>query len=137
MVQILKNFEDVNSIQQRACRVIGSLAHEKRNISKLLDLYVFVPLGLLAIRSTDEETLSMCIRAVHKLSDSKQHVALLGRNFTFHRLTSLLIKSDSARVIKQLFGFFSHLWGNYLKLFSETSSHYWIGNQDGGKLVQK
>ena len=42
MVQVLKNFEDVNSIQQRACRAIGSLAQEKRNISKMLDLYVFV-----------------------------------------------------------------------------------------------
>ncbi len=137
MVQVLKNFEDVNSIQQRACRAIGSLAQEKRNISKMLDLYVFVQLGLIAIRSTDDETLSMCIRAVHKLSNTKEHVALLGRNFTFHRLVSLLIKSDSTRVIKQLFSFFAHLWENYLKLFSETSSHYWIGSQDGGQLVQK
>ena len=85
LVQVLKKFEEIDSIQQRASRVIGSLAAEKRNISKLLDLYVFDPLGLLVIRSADEETLCMAIRALHKLSDSKEHVALLGRNYTFHR----------------------------------------------------
>ena len=90
LVQVLKKFEEIDSIQQRASLVIASLASEKSNIPKLLNHFVFNPLSLLVIHSANEETLCMAIRALHKLFDNKEHVAVLGRNRTFCRQVLLL-----------------------------------------------
>jgi hypothetical protein len=87
-------------------------------------------------RSVDEEILSMAIRAIHILSDSKEHVAVLGKNQIYPKLSNLLMKTESFNIQKKLFSTLSHVF-SYMKRFSETAAHYWIGSEGGGKLIAK
>lgn len=92
--------------------------------------------GQIIDRSTDEETLSMAIRAIHNLCDCKEHVAVLGKNHIFPKLSNLLMKTENINLQKKLFATLSHIY-NYMKRFSETSAHYWIGSEGGGKFIAR
>jgi hypothetical protein len=67
------------------------------------------------------------------LSDSKEHVAVLGKNFLPEAFDSTNEK-ESLNIQKKLFATFSHIF-SYMKRFSETSAHYWIGLEGGEKLI--
>lgn len=137
LTRIMQSFENENTILCRACRVIGSLAHDKRVAAKLLiDHSIYYSVGQVIDRSTDEETLSMAIRAIHNLSDSKEHVAILGKNHIYPKLSGLLIKTENVNIHKKLLTTLSHVF-NFMKRFTETSAHYWIGSEGGGKLVTR
>ena len=105
---------------------------------KLLELSVSVhhSLGQIIHSSEHEETLCMAIRAIHKLADGKEHITILGRYFIFPKLCNLLVKSESVNVLKKLFTTLFHIF-SYMKRFSETSSHYWIGSEGGGKIIAR
>lgn len=101
-----------------------------------MELEVHFTLGQILDRSTDEETLCMTIRAIQHIANSKEHIAILGKNYIIPKLSVLLIKSDNVNVQKKLFLTLTHIFG-YMKRFSETSAHYWFGNDDGGKFVAR
>lgn len=101
-----------------------------------MELGVHFTLGQILDRSTDEETLCMTIRAIQNIADSKEHIAVLGKNYIIPKLSALLIRSDNVNVQKKIFLALTHIAG-YMKRFSETAAHYWFGSEDGGKLVAR
>lgn len=105
---------------------------------KLLELPVSVhhSLGQIIYSSEHEETLCMAIRAIHKLADSKEHITILGRYYIFPKMCNLVVKSENVNVLKKLFTTLFHIF-SYMKRFSETSSHYWVGSEGGGKLIAR
>lgn len=105
---------------------------------KLLELSISVhhSLGQIIHSSEHEETLCMAIRAIHKLADSKEHITILGRYYIFPKLCTLLVKSENVNVLTKLFTTLFHIY-SYMKRFSETSSHYWVGSEGGGKLIAR
>lgn len=137
LARVLRSFEDETAILSRGCRVIGSLAHDKRIAVKfVLEHSIHHSVGQIIDRSTDEETLTMAIRAIHNLCDCKEHVAVLGKNHIFPKLSNLLMKTENINIQKKLFTTLAHIY-NYMKRFSETSAHYWIGSEGGGKLIAR
>ena len=102
----------------------------------MIEYSVHHTIGQIVDRSVDEEILSMAIRAIHILSDSKEHVAVLGKNQIYPKLSNLLMKTESFNIQKKLFSTLSHVF-SYMKRFSETAAHYWIGSEGGGKLIAK
>ncbi len=133
----MRSFENEPAILSRGCRVIGSLAHDKRIAEKLvIEHLIHHTIGQIIDRSTDQETLNMSIRAIHNLSDCKEHVAVLGKNHIYPKLSNLLIKSDNAEIQKKLLATLSHIY-SYMKRFSESSAHYWVGSEGGGKLIAR
>ncbi len=134
---MLRSFEDDTAILSRGCRVIGTLAHEKKIAAKFVIEYsVYHAVGQIMDRSVDEEILSMAIRAIHNLSDSKENVEVLGKNYIYPKLSNLLMKTESLNIQKKLFSTLSHVY-SYMKRFSKTAAHYWTGSEDGGKLIAK
>lgn len=135
LVQVLTKFEDEPTVRSRACRALGSLAHDKRNAAKLMDdLSAHFALGRLLDRAEDDETLCMAIRALHHLADTKEHVAILGKNHVLPKLSALLIRTESPDVIKKVLATLSHIF-SFIRRFPESSAHYWVGSEGGGKLV--
>lgn len=138
LMQVLKNFIEEPSVRSRAARVLGSLAHDKRNASKLVDdLSVHHVLGrLLDFPEADEETLCMSIRAIHHLCDTKEHVAILGKNYILAKLSILLNKTENVNVLKKILTALSHVF-SFIKRFPESCAHYWVGSEGGGKVISR
>ncbi len=139
MLQTLGDSEP--AIRERATRVLGSLAHDKRNASKLVvDLSAHHILGqfLNPIKSEElkEDSLCMIIRALHHLCDTKEHVAILGKNHIIPKLSALLVRTDKADVLKKLLATLAHIF-SFIKRFQESAAHYWIGSEGGGKVVAR
>lgn len=133
----MRSFEDETAILSRGCRAVGSLAQDKRVVTSLvIEHSIYDTIGLIIDRSSDEETLCMAIRAIHNLSDCKEHVAVLGRNYIYPKLAKLLIKSDNVKVQKKLFSTLPYVY-SYMNRFSESSAHYWVGDEEGAKLITR
>ena len=84
----------------------------------------------------DEDTLCAAVRALHLMADNKEHVGILGRNHILPKLSALLISTDNANVLKKVLATLSYIF-NFIPRFQESSAHYWVGSEDGGKLVAK
>lgn len=142
ILKVLQTLGDSEpSIRERAIRVLGSLAHDKRNASKLVvDLSAHFVLAqfLNPIKSEElkEDSLCMIIRALHHLCDTKEHVAILGKNHILPKLSALLLRTDKADVLKKLLVTLAHIF-SFIKRFQESASHYWIGSEGGGKIVAR
>ena len=135
--RVLRSFEEETAILSRGCRVVGSLAHDKRVAAKLiLEQSIHDTIGQIIDRSVNEETLCMAIRAIHNLSDCKENVAVLGKNYIYFKLCNLLIKSENVNVQKKLLATLGHIF-NYMNRFSQSSAHYWVGAEGGGKFVAR
>ena len=133
----MRSFENEPTILTRVCRAIGSLAHDKRIAAKLvIEHFIYNTIGQIIDRSIDEEALTMAIRAIHNLSDCKENVAVLGKNHVYPKLSNLLRKTENVNIQKKVFVTMSHIFG-YMKRFPESSAHYWVGSEDGGKLIAR
>ena len=115
---------------------MGTVAHDKRNCAKLVELEAHTVIGRVLDLSTDEESKCMAVRAIKNLADRKEHVASLGRLHVLPKLWTLLTTTSSDNTVKILLSALHHIT-SYLPRFSEGHAHYWLSNEGGGRYIAR